>query len=207
MKYPRVNLLSKNEIRYQGAVSGRFILISAVASPIVIVLLVLGLKIIQHNKVQSELKKSRVTWATLQPQYESYKAESKDLGQSRGMVEMFNGWTKGQLLFSELLTEIQLAVPGNIQLSRLSVRSQSTATSYLKPEEMQLAFSLVVEGQSLGASAEQHVFGMQRNLLGGKQVSLNFGSLEPAYIRKRESSTGGSLREFRLEGSSAGGVK
>lgn len=205
MRYPRVNLLNKNEVRYQGAVSGRFIAISAVAAPVFIVLLLFGVKVIQLSGAKSSLKESREVWSVLQPKYNSYKTETLDLSTSRTMVDMFNGWESAQLSFAELLSEVQLAVPGDIQLSRFSLRSKSAATSYLVPEDMNLSFSIVLEGQSFGASAEQHVFSMQRGLLDSKRIASGFESLEPEYIRKRESSSGTPVREFRLEGRAAEG--
>lgn len=205
MRYPRVNLLNKNELRYQGAVSGRFLIVSAISLPVLILLIVLGIVLLQNARVKSALGKSRDEWAALQPQYNAYKIESGDLTASRDMVKMFAGWNNVQLTFSELLADIQLAVPGDVQLHRLSVRSKPSATVYKKPEDMNLVYTLVLEGQSIGASAEQHVFGFQRSLLDSVQVASAFESLEPEYIRKRESEKGGAVRDFRLEGRAAEG--
>lgn len=200
MKYPRVNLLNKNELRYQGAVSGRFIAFTAVTAPVLVIVLLFGVKMIQLNGVKADLKENRAIWSSLQSDYNAYKAETRDLSSSVTMVDLFKGWEESQLSFSDLLGEVQQAVPGDIQLSRFSLRSKPAATTFVAPADMHLSFSMILEGQSFGASSERHVFGLQRGLLDSEQIASAFESLEPDYIRKRESTSGGTVSEFKLEG-------
>ncbi|MDH3981638.1 MAG: hypothetical protein OES84_01915 [Kiritimatiellaceae bacterium] len=207
MNYPRVNLLKKNELRYQGAVSSRTILISAVATPIVLIALISGLNLIRYSRLQSALKKSRQTWSQLEPQYKKFQTESKDLTKSKILIGLFDGWEKSRLPFSSLLSEMQSVVPQNIQFSRLSIRNASTVTAYKKPEEMRLACKLVIEGKSHGDMGEQYVFDLVKGLLECERVASSFDSLEPDYMRARKGADGESLREFRLEGGSTGGKK
>lgn len=205
MNYPRVNLLKKGEQRYQGAVSGRFILISAIVIPVMAVALVSFLVIMKHKQVQSELTQSRERWQELDPQYEAFKGEGVGFKKGKKMGDLFAGWSKSRISFYELLSEVQNTVPSNMQFSRLSLRSASAAASYKTPEDIAIWFNLIVEGRAFGESAEQHVFGFQKDLLDQKHVSELFEYLEPAYIRKRVTSDGDALREFKLEGGSAKG--
>ena len=127
MNYPRVNLLKKNEQRFQGAVSRKFIFISAVVAPILLISVLSGIKLIQYSGVQSQLLSSREIWEDLEPRLVLYKEERRGLNMNRTGLDLFNGWNETQASFVKLLTDIQANVPEQIQFTRLSVRSQPTS--------------------------------------------------------------------------------
>lgn len=205
MTYPRVNLLKKNEQRYQGAVSQKFILIGAVAAPILLIALISGVQMIQFRLVKSKLQSSHEIWKELEPRLTLYTGERRGLETSRKALGLFEGWNNSQTSFVKLLNDIQEVVPENIQFTRLSVRSQPSASLYTDAKEMKLDFSLVVEGNSQGARAENHVMGLRKDLLTCEQVGCIFDSLELASMRKRESATGKSICDFRFEGKATKG--
>ena len=67
MSYPRVNLIKKTERRYQGAVSRRFTLVSIVVTPILLIALLSGVKLIQYGSIRADLSASREIWKGLEP--------------------------------------------------------------------------------------------------------------------------------------------
>jgi hypothetical protein len=203
MIYPRVNLLKKSEQRYQGAVSRRFILISAVVAPILLIAILSGVKLIQYSGVKSELTTSRELWKDLEPKLTLFKDKNRGLVVNRNVLELFEGWNNSQASFVELLDDIQGTVPGQIQFTRLSVRSDSAEPVYTAADEMQLKFELVIEGRSQGELAENYVIDLQKDLLGREKIASTFDSIKLSSMRKRQSVSGESLREFRLEGRTA----
>lgn len=203
MNYPKVNLLKKNERRYQGAVSHRFLTISLVVTPILLIAVLSGVKLIQYTGVQSTLRGSRSLWADLEPKLKQYKKENKGLAANRQAIELFEGWDASRGSFVKLLTDVQGAVPENIQFTRLSVRAESGPSVYSEAEEMELNYALVIEGVAEGARAENHVIALRRDLLACEQIGSTFDSMKLASLRKRDKKGGGEAQVFRLVGATA----
>jgi hypothetical protein len=205
MNSPRVNLLKKSEQRYQGAVSRRFLTVSLVITPIMLIAVLSGIKLVQYTGVQSQLKSSREIWADLEPKLDLFKEENRGLVANRTILELFEGWKGSQASFVKLLDDIQGTVPENIQFTRLSVRSARAPSVYAAPEDMELAYNLVIEGVSQGDQAESEVINLRKELLGCEQIGATFDTLKLAALRKRSSNANLNLREFRLEGETADG--
>ena len=203
MNYPRVNLLNKNEQRYQGAVSRKFIFISAVVAPVLLVALLSGVKLIQYSGVQSTLSSSRDIWDDLEPRLALYKDERRGLAMNRSALGLFDGWKNSQTSFVKLLTDIQTRVPENIQFTRLSIRSQPAASVFTTAEGMALTYDLRIEGKSQGELAENHVIGLQNDLLESEQIGSAFDSLKLASMHKLQGEKDKNVRAFRLEGKSS----
>jgi hypothetical protein len=208
MNYQRVNLLKKSEQRYQGAVSRRFLLVSIVATPILLIAVLSGIKLIQYTGVQSELKASREIWKTLEPKLALFNEQKKGLADHRQILSLFEGWRASQASVIDLLDGIQDSVPENLQFTRLSLRSDLTRAVYAKAEDMTLNYKLVIEGLSQGNMAESDVIRLQRELLACEVVESTFDSIKLTAMRKRQNEKQIAMREFRLEGSmQQGGVK
>jgi hypothetical protein len=205
MNYPRVNLLKKNEQRYQGMVSRRFILVSIVATPILLIAVLSGIKLIQFTTVQSDLKVSREIWQTLEPRLALFNEEKKGLTDHRQILSLFEGWRASQAPVIELLDGIQDSVPDNIQFTRLSLRSDLSRAVYGTADDMTLNYKLIIEGLSLGDMAESDVIRLQRELLACEVVESTFDSIKLTAMRKRQSAKRLTMREFRLEGSTQQG--
>jgi hypothetical protein len=154
MSYTRVNLLKKNEQRYQGAVSRRFMLVSIVVTPILFIAVISGVKLIQYTGVQANLRSSSEIWSDLKPRLSLYQDEQRGLNANLQALKLIDGWKNTQILQSRLLTEIQDSVPQNIQLKRLSIRSELKTAVYFTPEECALDYKLIVLGVSVGDRAE-----------------------------------------------------
>lgn len=206
MKNPaRVNLLKKTEQRYQGAVSRRFMLASVVITPIVVIAALSGIKLVQYTGVQAELRASREIWADLEPKLELFKDENKGLVANRKMLDLIDGWETSHGSFVKLLEDIQRTVPENIQFTRLSVRDTSQITTFANPTDMELDYTLEVEGISQGERAENQVIDLRRNLLACEQIGSTFSSIKLASLRKSSGGNGVNGRSFRLVGSNEEG--
>ena len=118
---------------------------------------------------------------------------------------MIDGWKDTQILQSQLLTEIQGSVPQNIQLKRLSIRSELKTPVYFTPEECALDDKLVVQGVSLGDRAEAFVIGLRKDLMTTELMKATFESVKLASMRKQVAADGQSMRDFKLEGSALDG--
>ena len=196
MNYPRVNLLKKDEQRYQGAVSQRFILVSMVVIPVLFIAVLSSVKLIQYGSVQSDLKSSREIWTNLEPRLESFKIQQRQLNDNRKVFGIIQGWKDSQIPMDSLLLDIQQAVPGEIQITRVSIRSEVKSSVYHNEGELSLDYRLTVQGVSQGDHAEDEVILLRKSLLKKEHISAAFESLKLASMRKRDE----SFREFSLEG-------
>ena len=200
MNYPRVNLLKKDEQRYQGAVSQRFILVSMVVIPILFIAVLSGVKLIQYGSVQSDLASNREIWKNLEPRLESFKVQQRQLNDNRKVLGIIQGWKDSQIPMDSLLLDIQQAVPEEIQITRVSIRSEVKSSVYHNEDELDLDYRLTVQGISQGDHAEDEVISLRKSLLKKKYISEAFESLKLASMRKRDGRNGESFREFSLEG-------
>jgi hypothetical protein len=208
MNYQRVNLLKKSEQRYQGVVSRRFILVSIVATPLLLIAIFSGIKLIQYTGVQSELKASREIWKTLEPKLALFNDTRKGLIDHRQILSLFSGWQASQAPVLELLNGIQDSVPDNLQFTRLALRSDVTRSLYKSNDDMALNYKLIIEGLSKGDMAEADVIQLQRELLACEVVESTFDSIKLTAMRKRQNANRIATREFRLEGSTGqGGIQ
>jgi hypothetical protein len=205
MNYQRVNLLKKSEQRYQGMVSRRFVVVSLVATPLLLIAVLSGIKLIQYTGVQSELKASREIWKNLEPKLALFNEEKKALADHRQLLSLFEGWRSSQAPINELLEGIQGSVPDNIQFTRLSLRGDLTRSVYAAADDMALNYKLVIEGLSQGDMAESDVIRLQRQLLACEVVEASFESIKLTAMRKRQDAQRMTMREFRLEGSTQQG--
>jgi hypothetical protein len=205
MNYPIVNLLRKNEQRYQGAVSRRFTLISAVVTPILMIAVLSGVKLVQYNGVQADLERSQEIWKNLEPRLALYTEESRGLKTNKKVIELLEGWRESRRSFSDMLGEIQEVVPRNIQFTRFLMKANIAGDRYQAPEAMRQIFTMQIDGNALGERAEESVWRFHKDLLVIKKVEEMFETVELADIRKRSSSDGTNVSEFRILGSNAAG--
>ena len=205
MNYQRINLLKKSEQRYQGVVSRRFVLVSIVVTPILLIAVLSGIKLLQYTGVQSELKASREIWKTLEPKLALFNEQKKGLANHRQLLALFEGWRESQAPIIALLDGIQDSVPDDIQFTRLSLRSDLTRAVYGTADDMVLDYKLVIDGLSQGDMAESDVIRLQRELLACEVVESTFDSINLTAMRKRQDTKRVAMREFRLEGSTQQG--
>ncbi len=205
MNYSRVNLLKKEERRYQGAVSQRFILVSMVVTPILFIAVLSGIKLVQYGGVQLNLRSSREVWEKLEPRLEKFKIQQQQLNDNRKVIDIIQGWKASQISVDGLLSDIQHSIPRQIQLTRVSIRSDSKNSVYKNADELALDFRLTLQGVSQGAHAEDDVISLRKDLLKSKHLSSAFESVKLSSMRKRDGQNGENFREFSLEGLNAQG--
>ena len=200
MSYPRVNLLKKSECRYQGAVSRRFMLVSIVVTPILFIAVISGVKLIQYGGAQVDLKASREIWSRLEPRLAIALDQQRGLKANRQAINLINGWQESQVSMEALLLDIQNAIPANVQLTRISIRSDVKASRYREADELGLNYRLALQGVSQGEQAEDAVISLRRDLLEKECLSAIFDSVKLTSMRKRSGADGENMREFSLEG-------
>ncbi len=203
MNNPRVNLLKKNEQRYQGAVSRRFMLISMVITPILFIAILSGVKLIQYSGVQSDLKASRDIWVDIKPRLALCQDQQRGLKMNQEIINLIDGWQDSQVSMEPLLSGIQSAIPENIQITRLSIRSPVNRAVYKNMEELSLNYFFILQGISQGRFAENSVIRLRKDLLKSEHMSSAFESVNLSSMRKRAGRDGENLREFSLEGLNA----
>ncbi|MDF7801281.1 hypothetical protein P4C99_17515 [Pontiellaceae bacterium B1224] len=205
MTYPRVNLLEKDEQRYQGIVSRGFILLCGVGIPTLLILLT-GILIFSYNSnIKSDIEANQVFWDSLEPRLKSHAQGTKGLATNQKVLDLFTGWETSQASFYKLLDEVQDAVPELVQFTRLSVRTGDSQSIYKTPAELQLDYSLIIEGVAEGGQAENEVISLQKDLLACEQIGNTFETLKLDSMKKRSASEGESVREFRLVGEAGKG--
>lgn len=200
MSYPRVNMLRKSERRYQGAVGRRFMLVSIFVTPTLLIALLSGVKLIQYGSVRADLGARREIWTALEPRLAIANEQQRGLTVNRQALELINGWRDSQISMVELMKDIQQVVPANVQLMRISIRSDVMASLYREAEELNLDYRLALQGVSQGSEAEDAVIALRKSLLKGEYVSEIFDSVKLTSMRKRRGLDGENIREFSLEG-------
>lgn len=205
MSYPRVNLLKKSERRYQGTVSRRFMLVGIVVTPILFIAVLSGVKFIQYGGVQADLRASREIWSALEPRLAVARDQQRGLKTNRQAIGLINGWQDSQVSMEGLLLDIQKAIPENVQLTRISIRSEVKASVYHDVDELGLDYRLALQGISQGAQAEYAVINLRRDLLDREYLSATFDAVKLISMRKRAGQSGENMREFSLEGLGAEG--
>ena len=200
MSYPRVNMLKKAERRYQGAVSRSFMLVSIVVTPILLIALLSGVKLIQYGSVRANLGASHEIWTVLEPRLAIASEQQQGLAINRQALDLINGWRDSQVSIVELMTDIQQVVPMNVQLIRISIRSDVMVSLYREAEALELDYRLALQGVSQGSEAEDAVIALRKSLLMGEHLSEIFDSVKLTSMRKRRGLDGENIREFSLEG-------
>ena len=185
MIYPRVNLLKKNEIRYQGVVSWNFILLCGIGTPVLLALLSIGLCFIRSVSTKSELKSSHTLWENYEPRLAVHKKGNQCLVTNQKILDLFEDWERSTVSFVTLLDDVQAVVPDAVQFTRMSIRSDESGSLYKTEGELRLDYSMIIEGIAQGAQAENQVISFQKDLLTCKEVGAVFDSLKLASLRKK----------------------
>lgn len=205
MKYPRVNLIKKNELRYQGVVSRGFILTLGIGAPAVLVLVLLAFFVVYQSNLKAQLESARIVWENYEPRLNDYREDKSGLTTTGQIMDLFDGWQASQKSFLTLLEEVQQNVPENIQFTRLSVRSELGGPVYKKPEDLALNLDLTIDGMAVGDGAERDVILLQKKLKSSAAIGSSFASLKLASMRKSTAADNQAMRQFRLTGSSQEG--
>jgi len=190
----RVNLLRKAEMRYQGAVSPRFVILSAVGTVAGVLVLLLSLAAMRGMLLREELKRGESRWNALQSEFSRIKKQELQLKESRELLEQFRKWDTGAFKWHLFFHEFQRTVPETVRLRSLALYIKNPAEN---------RYELLLNGESHGERAESAVIEWRKNLLENPAVSCVLSAVDLMSLRREAAANGGTVRSFQLK---AGGV-
>lgn len=197
MKNVRINLIKRNEVRYQGVVNPKFLAFALSGAIAAALLLVVVVRSVQFTYRKSIVKGAQQHWARIEPRYESAKKVSLAIKRQTKILEELRSRRDNVTTWDEFLLMLQSTVPENIQFTRLSLYS-----SIVKGEDALSKFS--VTGVSRGEAAEGSVF-LWRELLLRSDIYLeHYDSLELGYLRQSGRGDDVAQRSFEFEGGRVG---
>lgn len=205
MTYPRVNLLKKDEQRYQGAVSRGFILLCGIGAPTLLIIISAAILFAHNANIKLEIASNQTLWDSLEPRLKVHVQGTKGLATNKKVLDLFTGWEASQASFHKLLNDVQGTVPATVQFTRLSVRTGDSQSVYKTPADLELDYNLIIEGVAEGGQAENEVIALQKDLLACEQIGRTFETLKLDSMKKRSAAAGESSREFRLVGEAGKG--
>jgi len=202
ISYPHVNLLKKNEQRYQGSVSKKMIISLATLVPFLFLLLFGGIEFVQYNSAVKSLKSNKVQWAKMQPKLKAYKKQKALLNKDKKILALINGWKKIVIPMSTVLSELQNMVPSDIQFKGLSITAQSKTTTFKKPEDFLVSYTLSINGIAEGEKGGTSVFDFQKNFLEPKPIAALFSSAKLGTMSKSQDGDKKVIHKFSITASS-----
>jgi len=121
----RVTLLQESELRHQGLLNRRFLLLAAIGAGALVVVLLIGWGLWRWHGHRQDWQTARTTWAKTEPRYVKFQALQADYGRIKALADELQGWRHARLALSTVLAEVQrLVAPRPIQFERLTVTSQ-----------------------------------------------------------------------------------
>jgi len=205
MKYTKVNLIRKSEIRYQGAVSGRFLLVCLVVTPIILIAMLSGIKLMQYSEIQTNLKNNRELWTKLKPQLMAFYREKRGYETNQKVLMLIDAWNRSKIPWEDILRQIQMRIPLTIQITRLSIRGETGSGEYTSVGELNIHYDLEIAGLAQGENAESDVIILRRKLLQNETLASVFDSIKLASMRKKPGTDTAPVREFKLQGTGKSG--
>lgn len=143
----RVDLLKKNERRYQGIVSMKVMVLGSVGVLLGTSLLVLALALISQATQSSNYKRAKKSWEDIKPTVAVIKENGVAAEANRKTLERIDAWTKGgSVPMYKILREVQKEIPAEIQL-------QSMRAGILEgeSEDQESYYILRISGLAIGA--------------------------------------------------------
>jgi len=202
ISYPHVNLLKKNEQRYQGSVSKKMIISLATLVPLLFLLLFLGMGWVQYRSTANSLESNKVRWEKIQPKIKAYKKQKEVLNKDKNILELIKGWKKIVIPMSTVLRELQNTIPSDIQFTHLSITAQSKTTTFKKPLDFLVNYTLVVKGNAEGENGWDSAVTFQEKFLNPKQIGLLFNSKKTTGPTKKQGDEKKNICTFSITVSS-----
>lgn len=209
MNYPKIDFLERNERRFQGAVSRRFIVLASIGTPLLLLAVLIALQLMHARLVKSNLEVSRQILKELQPRLSTYNKEKAQLETVRKVVGLYDNWSASGASLDELMVDVQDAVPANIQLSRLDFELRNGGSRiYQSAEELVSTPSMILHGFAHGQRGESEVISLHKKMMESQLVETMFEEVRLAAMRKRKGRDEARIREFTLQcGKLKGGAK
>lgn len=132
----RVDLMLPEELRYQGAVSKRFIAASGGVIVFCVLLLWVATSWIQRSSLNNEVAQLEAEWGNLEPRYNVAKTKLADHTLIQSFDNELKQWNTTRVEWAPLFDELNTMVPESIQLTRLNFRSEwSIITQPAPPQD------------------------------------------------------------------------
>jgi len=200
--YPHVNLLKKNEQRYQGSVSKKMIIGLVTLVPLLFLLLFGGIELIQYKSAVNNLELNKAQWETLQPKFKAYKKKQALLNRDKNILGLIKGWNKIVIPMSVVLCELQNMVPSDIQFQHLSITAQGKTTTFKKPTDFLVSYNLTISGVAEGEDGGTSIFNFQKKFLEPKLIGSIFSVAKLGTISKKQESKKKVVHKFSITASS-----
>jgi hypothetical protein len=189
-----INLLKRNEMRYQGVVSPRFIVLSAVGVVAGLLAIFLSLYAMRMMLLKQDLKERELRWMEIRRDYEAIQKKQAELNDTRDLVQQFEKWSAGGFHWYRFLHKFQAGVPETVRLLSM--------TLYIKEAKTNL-YEMRIAGRAQGERAEAVVINWRSAMLADPDLSQVFDTLELLSMRRdaqRAEATEVRSFELRAEG-------
>lgn len=176
MKNVRVDLIKRAEIRYQGVVSPRFLIVTMGSALIAALLLLVAVRGIQYHYRKKQIEAAQQVWLTIGPRYQALKKAREKLAHQNEILIALEERRQKALCWGDFLLMFQKSAPENIQLNQFQIFQRRE-----RDGSAQSIFS--VKGWSQGKDAEASVISWRKRLLLDPECGHYFDSLELVYLR------------------------
>lgn len=206
MKNVRINLIKRTEVRYQGIVSPKFLVVTFGSALLAALVLLIVVRSVQYSYRKRHIEDARKTWADLEPRYKRLKEIRAELAHENAVLTELKARQARGARWSDFLLMLQRTAPENIQLGRLHLEHVSMADG-------SQSSGMSIRGWSQGDGAEAAVIGWRKLLLGNSVYTNQFDSLDLGHLRLAGAVSEGSglRRSFEFVGerqvSGSGGQK
>ena len=174
--YPHMNLLKKNEQRYQGAVSKKMVISLVTLVPVLFLLLFLGIEWLQYNVASDSLAENEARWSELQPKLKVYNKKRAILNKNKKILMLISEWKKVVIPMSEVLEELQDSVPADIQLSELSITAQTKGKTFTEKTK-EINYTLLLKGIAVGDQGKDSIVSFRKKFLEPKRIGSIFSDV------------------------------
>ncbi|MFC1467381.1 hypothetical protein ACFLQY_01625 [Verrucomicrobiota bacterium] len=199
MKNVRINLIKRTEVRYQGIVSPKFLVVTFGSGLLASLLFMIAIRGIQYKYRKKDIVSASERWSIVEPRYEALKGARVELVHQKKMLEGLRKRREHVSRWTDFLRTLQRTAPANIQLGRLQLSRQ------VKLDGAELC-RLSIKGWSQGDDAESVVIGWRKELLGDPVYTSLFDTLDLGHLRLFGKLQDGGVvrRSFEFQGERQG---
>lgn len=200
----RVNLLKKSEVRYQGAVSRKFLwttMISAVLGMALLVGVIVSMTL-QARRVAMRNLATRLDRLT--PQVRQVEQMNEVLAHNRATREALDAWGDERLVWSRVALDLQYQVPDSVQMRGIEL--------HIAERDGRHETRMTLDGLAIHPHPEDVAVRFQRSLLEIESLKLHFDSIRLVTFNRRartvetpEQATFSIVGTGKLSGSDAAG--
>jgi Tfp pilus assembly protein PilN len=191
----RVNLLRKSEVRYQGAVSRRFLLTTVVTTILLIILLVSVILCMGWQARRAKKKRLSQRLEELTPIVSRVQANQSIAAHNAKILAALNEWKEKRVVWNAVLNDIQFQVPESVQLSSLQLVAVKPAQATSWKNRMSLS------GIARSSQPEDVVVRFRRSLLKAESLGACYSSVKlVSFNRTTDKEEGGERAVFSILG-------